>query len=113
MNVDIEKLTNEILDKKFEKSNSSGYSAEEVDAFFDKVNEYLIAVREEYADVKKENNDLIIQKQELNNEIGRLNNYIKAQEEQLNEYRKEGYSNMRTQNEINDLKKMISDLQKK
>ena len=46
MNYDFDKEINKILDKVFKKAISTGYDADEVDAFFDEVIDYIKQVRE-------------------------------------------------------------------
>jgi DivIVA domain-containing protein len=103
----------EILDKKFEKTIHAGYSPEDVDLFFDQVIEFIKTTN---ADVNKIYNDY----KKMQEEITSLKNIIHQKEQTiktLSEANKllhdEGYTNMRTMNEMSEMKKKMAEFENK
>ncbi|MCF0227955.1 MAG: DivIVA domain-containing protein [Malacoplasma sp.] len=98
MNYDFDKEINKILDKVFKKAISTGYDADEVDAFFDEVIDYIKQVRElqKSLSAKLEAKDQEIIK--LNSKIQQDEEKCKKLEKIIEEYKDNGYSNTRNSN---------------
>ena len=93
MNYDFDKAINKILDKVFKSTASAGYDADEVDAFFDEIIDYIRGVRELQKTlwVQLENKDKEIAKLKL--KIQQIEAEAKKTEERLKDLEAEGYSN--------------------
>jgi DivIVA domain-containing protein len=90
----IDKITKEILEKKFNKSIHAGYNAEEVDLFFDKVNSYLTQIAQEYKTREEVIASLTI---ENNKHLSDLDIVLKANDilkAEIATFKKEGYANL-------------------
>ena len=101
MNYDFDKAINKIRDKVFKKAISTGYDADEVDAFFDEVIDYIKQVRElqKTLSAQLQVKDKEIAK--LNSRIQQIENEAKKIEEELSDLKKEGYSNFKAYKDTN------------
>jgi DivIVA domain-containing protein len=94
----------EILEKKFMKSIHAGYDAEDVDNFFDQVIKYLDEVNEVTKEIYNENSRLAQEIKKYQEEIERKNQTIQTNVQELDELKKEGYSNKRVSDQIRHLR---------
>jgi DivIVA domain-containing protein len=94
----------EILEKKFAKSIHAGYDAEDVDVFFDQVIKYLDEVNEITKEVYNQNSFLTQEIKRLQDEIERKNQIIQTNVQELEQLKKEGYSNKRVSDELRSLR---------
>ena len=98
MNYDFEKAINKILDKVFKKAISTGYDAEQVDSFFDEVIEYIKQVRQLQKTLSAQLQVKDQQIAKLHGQIKQLEDKCHQLEDDIEEYRKNGYSTLRSNN---------------
>lgn len=112
MSRDYQEIVQKILNKKFSKKIYSGYDAEDVDAFFDEVINYIEDIDNEMKLVDKNKNELVNKIDELYNLIDQKDQLIKTLQYEIDEYKRDGYSNQRFDSELQNLKKQIDELNK-
>lgn len=107
-----EEVINFILDKKFKKTVFSGYEATDVDAFFDKVIEYIKDLEKnvnEYKAVADKAKSQIEQLTQENANLLSKNNALTAQNKN---YEANGYGNVIWNNTMEKLEKVREDIDK-
>ena len=103
----IESLQKEILEKKFKKRIHAGYDPLDVDEFFDKVISYLSELNNHANDIFKQYKDAQTEIQNLKQELAKKEEFIKVLNEEINDYKKNGYTSVRINSKLNSLKEMI------
>lgn len=109
-NINIKKLFDDILDKKFSKNKISGYDPLEVDIFLDNVRGCLVSLHNSINELetivrnKKEEIFKLQQKLTMKEEI------IKKHEYTINSLIKDGYEKQRFARELGDLRATISEM---
>ncbi len=109
-NINVKKLFDEILDKKFSKNMVSGYDPLEVDMFLDNVRGHLVTLHNSINEL-----DGIIRNKEeeinkLQQKLATKEEVIRKQQYTIDGYIKDGYQNQRIVKEIGDLRASISEL---
>jgi agmatine/peptidylarginine deiminase len=105
----IDKILEEILDKKFIESLSYGYDSNDVDAFFDKVCEYIKVVLH-HCQKKVEENELL--ESQLNKALEEKNAIEKEKEDLIIENRNlkdQGYGSINAKNQEKYLNKKLEE----
>jgi uncharacterized phage infection (PIP) family protein YhgE len=113
MNLDIEKKISELLNKKFEKSNSIGYDPLDVDKYFDEQIACLSKINDELQFLNKQVNERDEKINELKEQVIQLKNANEVSNKQIELLNKEGYGNRKIQQEHTALHEKIASLEKK
>lgn len=109
-NINIKKLFDEILDKKFSKNMIAGYDPLEVDMFLDNVRAHLVSLHHFVTELETtiRNKDAEINK--LQQKISSKDETIRKQQYSIESYIKDGYQNQRWAKEIGDIRTTLSEL---
>lgn len=105
-----EDVINFILDKKFKKTVFSGYEATDVDAFFDKVIEYIKALEKNVDEYKAVADNAKSEIEKLTRENANLLSKNSALSVQNKNYEANGYSSVVWNNEIEKIKEDINQM---
>lgn len=111
-NINLKKVFDDILDKKFPKNIVSGYDPLEVDIFLDSVRFYLVGLNDYINELKRKIRDKDNQIINLQNSIVLKENEINRLRFSINSYEKDGYTNQRLTKEVGDLRVLVSNLKK-
>ena len=109
----LDQMLDEILNKKFNKKIHAGYDPEDVDAFFDYVINYLKELNVEANKLFSKTNNSLDEIKKLNLVIYEKNKHIEMLQQQIDEYKQNGYDNQRLQQKLQSLEQKIESVNKR
>lgn len=109
----LDQMMHEILNKKFNKKIHSGYDPEDVDAFFDYVNNYLREINTQANNLLASLQNAQKERDALNIAVNEKNKTIERLQNEIDELKAEGYNNQRLSSELSELKKKIGKIEER
>ena len=105
-----QEMEEKILNKQFKKTAFAGYETIDVDSFFDQVIDYLKANDKSLEVYKQEIDKLRAELAKAKTENSKLYQELAQQTALVKQFEAEGYGNVITNKQLNELKKQVKDL---
>lgn len=105
---DNSKMIDKILNKEFKRAILAGYDAQDVDAFFDFVIEYLKKINSNDKVFIDEINKLNQEKKELQEKLDNKNQELFEKNKLIKQLQDEGYGNIHTNRRISNLEEKVN-----